>query len=76
MSTAAGTDRRTLLRTGVAGLAALAAGAVLTPSAQADGDRELPMSPLTLWLRGAPPSCGTDCSSPTSSATSAPSSGS
>lgn len=54
MSTAAGTDRRTLLRTGVAGLAALAAGAVLTPSAQADGDRELPMSPLTLWLRGAP----------------------
>lgn len=31
MSTAAGTDRRTLLRTGVAGLAALAAGAVLTP---------------------------------------------
>ncbi|CAM5424690.1 MULTISPECIES: I66 family serine proteinase inhibitor [Streptomyces] len=55
MTTAEGTDRRTLLRTGVAGLAALAAGAVLTPAARAAGDdRDLPMSPLALWLRGAP----------------------
>ncbi|WP_436737970.1 I66 family serine proteinase inhibitor [Streptomyces sp. BBFR102] len=55
MTTAEGTDRRTLLRTGVAGLAALAAGAALSPSAQADeGENDLAMSPLTLWLRGAP----------------------
>lgn len=63
MTTPEGTARRTFLRTGAAGLAALAAGAVLTPSAAAapaapaeatEAARDLPMSPLTLWLRGAP----------------------
>ncbi|MFD5184778.1 I66 family serine proteinase inhibitor [Streptomyces sp. NPDC058372] len=55
MTPAEGTARRTFLRTGAASLAALAAGAVLTPSAHAAEDaRDQPMSPLTLWLRGAP----------------------